>query len=363
MKQKSMIRRLLTLGRGVVAGMPEDAEQRDPLQLFGDWFADAEKSGLLMPEAMTLATATGEGRPSARMVLMKDYDEDGFVFFTNYGSRKAVELDSNPYAALLFHWSALQRQVRIEGSVSRVTQSVRFGRTATVGRPINSESKPAYGSGGRRRRIRLQVQRQAFSRQLNGPGVSRLQNESGYVGGTAELRVDVRRHHTSGLRSASQPGEPGGGQVVVSNQVIRQRTFSDEEIDVPAEIGEALVRPRVARIHESWCTGRRSHTERHALGCVGHVPARDDHISRDDLAAGNHLANRHRKARVYEEVAQHGGQTIEQLPGPGRAPYLQRVQGSGRMNTVSKREEQTRQGPDVVRVEVGQEQVRQSVPG
>jgi len=122
MKQKSMIRRLLTLGRGVVAGMPEDAEQRDPLQLFGDWFADAENSGLLIPEAMTLATATGEGRPSARMVLMKDYDEDGFVFFTNYSSRKAVELESNPYAALLFHWSALQRQVRIEGSVSRVTQ-------------------------------------------------------------------------------------------------------------------------------------------------------------------------------------------------------------------------------------------------
>ena len=122
MKQKSMLRRLLTLGRGVVAGMPEDAKQRDPLQLFGDWFADAENSGLLMPEAMTLATATGEGRPSARMVLMKDYDEDGFVFFTNYGSRKAAELDSNPYAALLFHWSALQRQVRIEGSVSRVSE-------------------------------------------------------------------------------------------------------------------------------------------------------------------------------------------------------------------------------------------------
>ncbi len=122
MKQKSIIRRLLTLGRGVVTGMPEDAEQRDPLQLFGDWFEDAEKSGLLMPEAMTLATASDSGRPSARMVLMKDYDEDGFVFFTNYGSRKAAELESNPYAALLFHWSALQRQVRIEGSVSRVAQ-------------------------------------------------------------------------------------------------------------------------------------------------------------------------------------------------------------------------------------------------
>ena len=122
MKQKSMIRRLLTLGRGVVIGMPEDAEQRDPLQLFGDWFADAENSGLLLPEAMTLATATDKGRPSARMVLLKDYDEDGFVFYTNYSSRKAAELEGNPYAALLFHWSELQRQVRIEGPVSRVTE-------------------------------------------------------------------------------------------------------------------------------------------------------------------------------------------------------------------------------------------------
>ena len=117
-----MIRRLLTLGRGVVVGMPENAEQRDPLQLFGDWFADAENSGLLLPEAMTLATATDKGRPSARMVLMKDYDEDGFVFYTNYSSRKAAELEGNPYAALLFHWSELQRQVRIEGPVSRVTE-------------------------------------------------------------------------------------------------------------------------------------------------------------------------------------------------------------------------------------------------
>ncbi len=146
MKQKSMIRRLLTLGRGVVAGMPEDAGQRDPLQLFGDWFADAENSGLLMPEAMTLATATGEGRPSARMVLMKDFDEDGFVFFTNYGSRKAAELESNPYAALLFHWSALQRQVRIEGSVSRVS---------------GEESREYFNSRHRGRRIGAWASRQS----------------------------------------------------------------------------------------------------------------------------------------------------------------------------------------------------------
>lgn len=120
MKHKSLIRRLLTLGRGVVSGMPEDAERRDPLQFFGDWYADAESGGLLMPEAMTLATATAEGKPSARMVLMKDFDLDGFVFFTNYGSRKAEELEGNPYAALLFHWPSLQRQVRIEGGVARV---------------------------------------------------------------------------------------------------------------------------------------------------------------------------------------------------------------------------------------------------
>ncbi|MEN8214299.1 MAG: pyridoxamine 5'-phosphate oxidase [Pseudomonadota bacterium] len=117
----SIFYRLKTFSRGVAAGLPEDAEQRDPLQLFGEWYAEAENSGLLMPEAMTLATATAAGQPSARMVLLKDFDQDGFVFFTNYGSRKAEEMESNPRAALLFHWSPLQRQVRIEGSVSRVT--------------------------------------------------------------------------------------------------------------------------------------------------------------------------------------------------------------------------------------------------
>jgi pyridoxamine 5'-phosphate oxidase len=121
MKKQSIIRRLLTSGRGVIAGMPDDVERRDPLQLFSDWFSDAERSGLLMPEAMTLATASLSAKPSARMVLLKDFDQRGFVYFTNYGSRKAAELESNPQAALLFHWSPLQRQVRIEGSVARVS--------------------------------------------------------------------------------------------------------------------------------------------------------------------------------------------------------------------------------------------------
>lgn len=98
------------------------AEQnRDPLDIFSDWFKTAEQCGLFLPESMALATSTPEGVPSARMVLLKGFDRSGFTFFTNYGSRKSSELDVNPNAALLFHWSVLQRQIRIEGAVIRIS--------------------------------------------------------------------------------------------------------------------------------------------------------------------------------------------------------------------------------------------------
>jgi pyridoxamine 5'-phosphate oxidase len=93
----------------------------DPFAQFRAWFADAEATGLKNVNAMTLATATRDGRPSARMVLLKEIDDRGFVFYTNYESRKAAELDDNPRAALLFYWLALERQVRVEGTVERVT--------------------------------------------------------------------------------------------------------------------------------------------------------------------------------------------------------------------------------------------------
>ena len=92
----------------------------DPLALFTRWFADAGEHGVAEPQAVALATATPEGAPSARMVLMKGFDERGLSFFTNYDSRKGGELEANPQAALLFHWPQLGRQVRIEGPVSRV---------------------------------------------------------------------------------------------------------------------------------------------------------------------------------------------------------------------------------------------------
>ena len=92
----------------------------DPLEQFARWIEDAIEAGVPLPNTMTLATATSEGRPSARQVLLKGLDKNGFVFFTNYGSRKAAELEANPRAALVFHWAAVERQVRAVGRVARL---------------------------------------------------------------------------------------------------------------------------------------------------------------------------------------------------------------------------------------------------
>jgi pyridoxamine 5'-phosphate oxidase len=102
-------------------GLDEKTIDRDPITQFQRWFDDAIAAKLPLPEAMTLATATPDGRPSARMVLLKQVDHDGFVFYTNYRSAKSRELDANPYAALVFYWPQLDRQVRVEGSVVRTS--------------------------------------------------------------------------------------------------------------------------------------------------------------------------------------------------------------------------------------------------
>lgn len=96
---------------------------KDPYRQFHHWFEQAQKAEILEPTAMSLATATSDGYPSVRVVLLKGADERGFVFFTDYRSRKGLELDSNPRAALCFFWDALQRQVRITGSVTRVSNA------------------------------------------------------------------------------------------------------------------------------------------------------------------------------------------------------------------------------------------------
>ncbi len=105
-----------------LAGLQEADLDRDPFKQFDRWFQEALEAQLPEPNAMTLATATVEGVPSARIVLLKDFDTGGFVFFTSYQSQKAQELEQNPRAALVFFWAGLERQVRITGFTSRVSQ-------------------------------------------------------------------------------------------------------------------------------------------------------------------------------------------------------------------------------------------------
>ena len=105
------------------AALDEHGIDHDPFQQFTIWYDEAVAAGLPEPEAMTLSTATLEGQPSARIVLLRGYDERGFCFFSNYSSQKGQELAANPYAAVTFHWVELERQVRIAGRVEKVTEA------------------------------------------------------------------------------------------------------------------------------------------------------------------------------------------------------------------------------------------------
>ncbi|NJO29093.1 MAG: pyridoxamine 5'-phosphate oxidase [Richelia sp. SL_2_1] len=117
-------------------GLKETEVNSDPFVQFKEWFDQALNANILEPNAMTIATTTKEGVPSARMVLLKDFDDRGFVFYTNYNSQKAQELTENPQAALVFWWAELQRQVRICGKVERVDD--RESDQYFYSRPFNS---------------------------------------------------------------------------------------------------------------------------------------------------------------------------------------------------------------------------------
>lgn len=116
----------------------------NPLEQFKTWFQEALNSQLVEPNAMTLATANADGRPSARTVLLKGLENDGFVFYTNYESRKGAELAANPHAALLFNWLELERQVRIEGKVEKVSAetSSNYFRSRPKGSQIGAWASP-----------------------------------------------------------------------------------------------------------------------------------------------------------------------------------------------------------------------------
>jgi len=128
-----------------------DIKDRDPFELFGEWLEEAEKSEPNDPNAVALATANADGQPAVRMVLLKGYDSQGFVFYTNLESNKGLDLAANPQAAMLFHWKSLRRQVRIEGPVSAVTADeadeyfASRARGSQIGAWASNQSRPLAG--------------------------------------------------------------------------------------------------------------------------------------------------------------------------------------------------------------------------
>ena len=133
------------------AGLTESDADSDPIAQFRRWFGEALAADLHEPNAMILATATPDGRPSARVVLLKGFDERGLVFYTNYEGRKGAELEANPYCALVFYWAELERQVRVEGHARRVTEKEADEyfrsrpRGSQLGARVSEQSRPVGG--------------------------------------------------------------------------------------------------------------------------------------------------------------------------------------------------------------------------
>ena len=156
------------------SGLDESEAAPDPIEQFRGWFEDALAADLHEPNAMTLATATPEGRSSARIVLVKGFDERGFVFYTNYGGRKARELEANPYCALVFYWGELERQVRVEGRVSRVSEEESDAyfasrpRGSRLGAWASEQSRPVGDRGTLERRLR-ELEREYEGREIPRP--------------------------------------------------------------------------------------------------------------------------------------------------------------------------------------------------
>ena len=152
----------------------------DPIKQFSRWFAEAEQAERPLYNAMTLATASRTGKPSARMVLLKEVDLRGFIFYTNYESRKACEIEENSSAALVFYWPALSRQVRIEGTVEVVNRaaSERYFASRPRGHQIEAHASPQ--SRVIQDRAFLKQRFQAVTEQFSAQQVPRPANWGGY---------------------------------------------------------------------------------------------------------------------------------------------------------------------------------------
>jgi pyridoxamine 5'-phosphate oxidase len=153
---------------------------KDPFRQFGEWFREAETAVPVDPNAMMLSTVGADGRPSARVVLLKSFDAEGFVFYGNLGSRKFRELAAHPFAALNFHWKPLERQVRIEGKVSPVTGAEADDYFATRARGSQVGAWASKQSELLPSRAELEEQVRAIEAQYAGRPVPRPPHWSGF---------------------------------------------------------------------------------------------------------------------------------------------------------------------------------------
>jgi pyridoxamine 5'-phosphate oxidase len=152
----------------------------DPVERFQEWFREAEQAGVEVPEAMTLATADAGGAPSARLVLLKGADDEGFVFYSGYVSRKAAELDQNPRAALVFYWRPLGKQVRVEGRVERVSDGESAAYFATRPRGSQLAAWASQQSRSLESREELECRYAELEREYEGQEVPRPPHWGGF---------------------------------------------------------------------------------------------------------------------------------------------------------------------------------------
>ena len=167
----------------------------DPIARFQRWFAQARRTGMPLPESMALATADATGRPSARMVLLKQADDDGFVFYTNGRSRKGHELAANPHAALVFHWSPLNRQVRVEGPVEEVDRAEADAYWATRPRASQLAALASEQSAPLATRAQLVARWRALSRRYAKTPVPRPRHWTGYRMTPQSIEFWTHREH------------------------------------------------------------------------------------------------------------------------------------------------------------------------
>jgi pyridoxamine 5'-phosphate oxidase len=182
----------------------------DPLVLFERWFAEARAGEPELPEAVAVATADAEGRPSVRMVLLKGYGPEGFTFYTNLGSRKGGELAANPNCALLFHWKSLRRQVRIEGEAGSVTDEeadayfATRSRDAQLGAWSSDQSRPLDS------RATFEARYEEMRSRFDGQPVPRPPFWSGYRVKPRSFEFWSDRPHRLHERLLFTPSEAGG---------------------------------------------------------------------------------------------------------------------------------------------------------